>query len=157
PIQGYAPVAATMKRRTLFTAVCITFLATMGILHASTASAQADRGRIIGTVIDTSGGALPGVTVTLTGSAVAPTPVITDSSGRYLSPWLMPGTYNVTFELGGFDSRGAKNLTVRAGETLVVDAQLPLAQFSETVEVKAAAPPPPPAPRPPPPPRPKMK
>lgn len=146
-------MAATMVRRILSIAV----LTTAWMIHATTASAQADRSRIIGTVIDTSGGALPGVTVTLTGAGVAPTPVITDTSGRYLSPWLPPGTYNATFELSGFDSRGAKNLTLRAGETLVLDAQLPLAQFAETVEVKAPAPPPPPAPKPPPPPRPKMK
>jgi len=111
----------------------------------------------MGTVIDTSGGALPGVTVTLKGAGVAPTPVITDNSGRYLSPWVPPGTYNITFELSGFESRGASGVVVRPGETLVLDAQLPLAQFSETVEVKAPAPAPPAPPKPPPPPRPKMK
>lgn len=133
------------------------FLIAVLIFAAPAVYAQADRSRIIGTVIDTSGGALPGVTVTLTGSGVAPTPVITDNSGRYLSPWVPPGTYKITFELSGFESRGADNVVVGPGETLVLDAKLPLAQFSETVEVKAPAPPPPPPPKPPAPPRPKMK
>ena len=125
--------------------------------HAASLSAQADRSRVIGTVIDTSGGALPGVTVTLVGAAVAPTPVITDEAGRYLTPWVPPGTYNISFDLSGFEKRSMTGVVVRAGETVVLDAQLALAQFSETVEVRAPAPPPPPAPKPPPPPRPKLK
>ena len=124
------------------------------LLPAATASAQEDRARIMGTVIDTSGGALPGVTVTVTGAAVAPTPVITDGSGRYLTPWVPPGTYNVAFEMSGFETRTAIGIVVQAGQTVVLDQQLPLAQFSETVEVKAPAPKPP---KPPAPPRPRMK
>jgi hypothetical protein len=142
-----------MVRRLCFFAV----LVLAWVSHDPTVFAQADRSRIMGTVIDTSGGALPGVTVTLTGVAVAPTPVVTDNSGRYLTPWVPPGTYNVTFELSGFENRSSPGVIVRAGETVVLDAQLALAQFSETVEVKAPAPPPPAPPRPPPPPRPKMK
>ena len=139
----------------------IFFLSLVGAVltfHAAEVLAQDDRSRIMGTVIDTSGGALPGVTVTLTGAALAPTPVFTDSSGRYLTPWVPPGTYNVVFDLSGFEKRSSPGVVVRAGETLVLDAQLALAQFAETVEVKAPAPPPPAPPKPPPPPpRPKMK
>lgn len=142
-----------MVRKTLVT----TALALAWMFHAATLSAQADRSRVIGTVIDTSGGALPGVTVTVTGVAVTPTPVFTDDAGRYLTPWLPPGTYNVTFDLSGFEKRSATGVVVRAGETVVLDAQMTLAQFSETVEVKAPAPPTPMAPKPPPPPRPKVK
>jgi hypothetical protein len=124
---------------------------------ASMAASQPEQSRIIGTVIDTSGGALPGVTVTITGTAVAPTPVITDGAGRYLTPWVPPGTYKISFVLSGFETRTANGVTVRAGETFVLDQQLALAQFSETVEVKAPALPPPAPPKPPPPPRPRMK
>jgi hypothetical protein len=111
----------------------------------------------MGTVIDASGGALPGVTVTLSGASVAPTPVVTDGSGRYLTPWVPPGTYNVSFALSGFETRTTTGVIVRAGETVVLDQQLVLASLSETVEVKAPAPIPPPPPRPAPPPRPRMK
>lgn len=110
----------------------------------------------MGTVIDTSSGALPGVTVTLAGSAIAPTPVITDEAGRYVTPLVPPGTYNVSFELAGFESRQRAGLTLGAGQTVVLDQQLALAPLSETVEVRAPAPAPPPPPKPAPP-RPKFK
>lgn len=127
------------------------------IVQATVALAQSDRSRVIGTVIDTSGGALPGVTVTLHGSAIAPTTAITDGAGRYALPWVPPGSYNVTFELSGFDTRRVTGLALGAGQTLVLDQQLPLAALSEVVEVRAPAPPPPPPPRPVPPPKPKVK
>lgn len=131
----------------------------LSVLHAAIVFAQADRSRVMGTVIDTSGGALPGVTVTLSGRSIAPTPVITDGSGRYVTAWVEPGTYTVTFALSGFESRTVNALSLVAGQTIVLDQQLSLAALTETVEVKADAPPAPapPAPRPPPPPKPKMK
>lgn len=132
-------------------------IAALVIVQASAAAAQSDRSRVIGSVIDTSGGALPGVTVTLHGSAIAPTTTVTDGAGRYVLPWVPPGTYNVLFELSGFDARRVTGLTLAAGQTVVLDQQLPLAALSETVEVRAALPPPPPPPRPSPPPRPKVK
>lgn len=127
------------------------------LIQAPAVFGQADRARVIGTVIDASGGALPGVSVTLAGSAIAPTPVITDEAGRYVTPLVPPGTYNVSFELSGFESRQRTGLVLGAGQTVVLDQQLALAPLSETVEVTAPAPAPPRPPKPPPPPRPKFK
>jgi hypothetical protein len=124
------------------------------------ASAQDDRSRVMGVVTDGSGGALPGVTVTLSGPAAAPAPVVTDGSGRYLTAAVPPGTYSITFALSGFETRRLTGLALGGGQTVVLDQQLPLAALSETVEVKAEAPPPPPPPpipRTPPPPRPTAK
>jgi hypothetical protein len=142
-----------MTRRNL----AILSLSAAWIFAVATVSAQSDRARVMGTVIDTSGGALPGVTVTVNGSAIAPTSVLTDEQGRYLTPWLPPGTYNISFSLSGFETRSANGVVVRVGETVVLDQQLALAPVSETVQVTAPAPAPPPAPKPPPPPRPKVK
>lgn len=127
------------------------------LVPAALVSAQSNQSRVMGAVIDTSGGALPGVTVTIVGSAVAPVPVVTDESGRYVTPWVPPGTYNLTFTLSGFETRSVAGLRLAAGETQVLDQQLPLAALSETVEVKAPAPKPPPPPKPKAPPRPKIK
>lgn len=118
---------------------------------------EPDRARVMGTVIDTSGGALPGVTVTLVGSGIPPTPVFTDAAGRYLTLWVPPGRYNISFTLSGFETTSVMGLALGAGQTVVLDQQLPLAALSETVEVTAPAPAMPPAPKPPPPPRPKVK
>lgn len=146
-------MALFMMRRITIAALVTTWL----FVLAATAAAQSDRARVMGTVIDTSGGALPGVTVTIRGSAIAPASVFTDERGRYLTPWVPPGSYTMTFELSGFDTRTVTGVLVAAGETMVLDQQLALAPLSETVEVTAPAPPPPAPPKPPPPPRPKVK
>jgi hypothetical protein len=119
--------------------------------------AQTNQSRLMGVVTDGSGGALPGVTVTLRGAGAPPTPVVTDESGRYLSAWLPPGVYVVDFALSGFESKTVTNIPLGAGQTVVLDQQLALAALKETVEVTATAPAPKPPPAPPRPPRPTAK
>jgi hypothetical protein len=133
-----------MKIRILLTAL----LAFVGLIPAALASAQADQARVMGIVTDSSGGALPGVTVTLNGPS---TPVVTDGSGRYLTAWVAPGSYTLTFALSGFETRTLTRVVLAAGQTVVLDQQLGLGSLSETVEVKAPAPAPaPPTVAPPP-------
>jgi len=115
----------------------------------SHAVAQGDQSRVIGAVTDASGGALPGATVTLRGGSTPPATVVTDGAGRYLTPWVMPGTYSLTFVLSGFETRSVTGVVLGPGQTVVLDQQLALAALSEIVEVKAPAPPPPPPPPPP--------
>ena len=115
------------------------------------AEAQSDRSRVMGLVTDGSGGALPGVTVTLQSRPLVS--VVTDGTGRYITPWVSPGAYTITFDLSGFETRTVAKVPLGGGQTVVLDQQLPLATLSETVEVIAPAPPPPPpefrpAPRP---------
>src|SRR5262245_35889516 len=61
---------------------------------------------ITGTVRDTSGAILPGVTVEAASPALIEKvrSVITDGSGQYRIEALRPGTYAVTFTLPGFSS-----------------------------------------------------
>jgi hypothetical protein len=120
------------------------------VVAGSSAGAQNDQSRVIGMVTDASGGALPGVTVTIGGGTGAPATVVTDGGGRYLTPWVTPGTYKLTFVLSGFNTRVVSGLVLGAGQTIVLDQQLSLAPLSEVVEVSAPAPPPPPPPPPPP-------
>jgi hypothetical protein len=118
------------------------------LIPAASVSAQNDRSRLMGIVTDVSGGALPGATVTITGAAIRPASIVTDGSGRYITPWVAPGSYDVTFALSGFETRTVKGISLGTGQTVVLDQQLPIGSFGETVEVKAEAPPPPPpAPR----------
>jgi len=114
------------------------------LIFPPSAWAQADRARVIGMVTDVSGGALPGATVTITGAAIRETSIVTDGSGRYITPWVPPGSYNITFVLLGFETRTVTGVTLGASQTVVLDQQLPIGAFGETVEVKAEAPPPPP-------------
>src|SRR6266705_1243811 len=79
-------------------------LALVGLsLVASPAAGQEFRGSIAGAVVDSSGGILPGVTVTVTNVDTGVSQhVITNDRGLYDVPYLNPGTYSVTAELQGF-------------------------------------------------------
>jgi hypothetical protein len=134
-----------MRART-FVPVSLAWLLT---LSATLAAAQPQQSRLMGLVTDGSGGSLPGVTVTVRSGSTAATSVVSDATGRYLTAWIAPGTYTVTFVLSGFETRTVSNIPLGAGETVVLDQQLPIASVSETVEVVAEAPkPPPPLPEP---------
>jgi Carboxypeptidase regulatory-like domain len=139
---------------------CLASLAALTCARAiGQASAQSPQARITGRVTDGSGGALPGVTVTIASPNLAkPIRAITDGSGQYVSAVLPPDTYSVAFELSGFETRTNGEVVVRVGELFILDRELPLAALTETVQVVATAPPPPAPPvRLPPPPRPQAR
>src|SRR6476659_51521 len=79
-------------------------LAFIACLLATTAAlAQTSSGSITGRVVDATGAALPGVTVTATNTRTGFTrSVVTDAEGRYTFPSVPIGPYNVTAELSGF-------------------------------------------------------
>jgi hypothetical protein len=105
--------------------------------------AQTNQSRLMGVVTDGSGGSLPGVTVTVRAAGSSTSTIVTDGAGRYLTAWLSPGLYTITFTLSGFETRIVNSVTLGAGQTVVLDQQLSLAPLSETVEVTAPAPKPP--------------
>src|SRR5687768_18616192 len=75
----------------------------LSLLVATPASAQfAFTSTINGAVTDESGGALPGVTVTLSGAALqVQQTTVTDADGRYRFLELRAGTYDLRYELAG--------------------------------------------------------
>ncbi len=81
--------------------------------------AQSTTGRISGTVSDTQGGVLPGVTVTLTQDRTGLTrTALTDQTGGYVMVSLPVGSYAVSAELSGFKK------AVKTGFTLVADGRV---------------------------------
>src|SRR4051794_19744647 len=122
-------------------ATCLASLAAAGLLLAAPASAQDFRGGIRGTISDTTGGVLPGVTVTIANAetAVAQT-VVTDDKGLFEVLYLNPGAYTVTAELSGFKTVVRKDNQVRVGDVLKIDLQLSAGGVQETVQVTADTP-----------------
>ena len=88
---------------------------------------------ISGTVTDTTGGILPGVTVEVRDAAGAVQTAFTGGDGTY-SVSLQPGTYDVTIILPGFQSFVQEGVSVAAGAMVTIDAQLGV-EFAETVAV----------------------
>ena len=108
------------------------------IFVAAGAAAQDYRARVQGVVLDSSGGALPGTTVTLTNEAtgVAVTRV-TDGDGRYLFDFVDPGMYTVLAELQGFRQAEQRNVRVQQRGNLSVDLALSVGEVQERVVVEA--------------------
>jgi hypothetical protein len=102
---------------------------------ASPAAAQeATTGSISGLVQDEQGLALPGATVTVITPQGTQT-LVTDSQGRFIAPFLQPGTYSVRVELSGFKPVEQKNVEVRLGQRADLSFKLGVGGLTETVEV----------------------
>ena len=101
--------------------------------------AYAQEASLIGTISDTTGGALPGVTLQAvhqeTGNSFE---AVTDANGSYLLP-LRVGPYEVTAELAGFGSV-AQAVLLLVGQQGVMDFQMVVGGVEETVTVTGEAP-----------------
>ena len=131
-----------MFRSTTLRAVQITlFLAVAATWLAPPAAAQAVYGGIRGAVTDTSGGALPGVTVTITSvERQTVDTVVTNESGLYVKDRLIPGTYEVKAELASFKTAVVPKVVVNVDAQTPVDFKLDVGQLTETVEVTGGSP-----------------
>ena len=98
------------------------------------AAAQETTGTISGRIVDAQGLAIPGATVTVTGPQGTKT-VVTDSTGRFVAPYLTPGVYSIKAELQGFKSAEKKDIAVRLGQTADIPITMEVGGLTETVEV----------------------
>ena len=108
------------------------------LLLAAPAFAQTNpTGTISGKAVDPQGLAVPGATVTVASRAMQGVRTATTSAnGDYILPFLPPGEYTVTVELGGF-ATFKQTTRVAIGQTTTVNAPLTVSTMTETVEVTA--------------------
>lgn len=97
---------------------------------------------IVGTVKDTSGAVLPGVTVEASSPALIEKTrsVVTDSQGLYSIIDLRPGVYSVTFSLSGFQTARRENIDLPAAFTATINGELQVGNLTETLTVSGEAP-----------------
>ena len=108
---------------------------------ASSASAQAVYGSIIGTVNDPQGNAVAGAKVTVTSATKGTTDeTTTNESGNYSVTHLIPDTYIVHIEATSFKAFEAKDVVIMADTSTRVDSQLQLGSVTQTVEVSGEIP-----------------
>jgi hypothetical protein len=112
------------------------------LVAASPVWAQSAGSTIHGTVKDESGGAMPGVTVTLKSPAlqVPQLVVVSDTDGNYRFGDLPAGTYRIAFELAGFKSVVVADLRLTIGFVARTDATMGVGGLEETVTVTGASP-----------------
>ncbi|MBE3132658.1 MAG: TonB-dependent receptor [Acidobacteria bacterium] len=128
----------------MFRALAVLVLAlavALTLVAPAAAQSQAVNGSIEGTVVDTSGAVLPGVTVTVTNiDTGASRTVVTNERGLFRAPLLPLGTYRVLAEIQGFKKFEQAGVTLAAGQTAVVDITMGVGNVTEVVSVTADAP-----------------
>ena len=97
---------------------------------------------LAGTVKDASGAVLPGVTVEAASPALIEKTrsATTDATGQYRIESLQPGTYTVTFTLGGFSTVKREDVVLSGTGVVKIDADLKVGGVSETITVTGETP-----------------
>ncbi|MBI4456676.1 MAG: TonB-dependent receptor [Acidobacteria bacterium] len=120
----------------LFVCLVLAFVLIWHPLYGQTRTAA-----ISGTVNDSTGAILPGVTVAIhnvdTGLIRE---VVTDDQGRYRAPELAVGNYEVRAELAGFQTAVHKGIELAVGTEVIVNFALQIGEISEEVVVTGEAP-----------------
>ncbi|MBI4876816.1 MAG: TonB-dependent receptor, partial [Acidobacteria bacterium] len=102
--------------------------------------AQETTGAIAGTVMDASGGLVPGAKVEAASSTlVRPMAVTTGADGAYAFLTLPPGSYTLTVTAAGFRTLKQPGIEVRVGRQLRSDLKLEVGQVTESVVVTGEA------------------
>jgi outer membrane receptor protein involved in Fe transport len=133
------PVPTSRSTARLLTTTVLLLLAL--VWSAAPARAQAVYGSVAGVVTDSTGGIVPGATVTITSvdRQTADT-VVTNESGRYVKERLLPGTYEVKAELAGFKTAVFSEIRVNVDTQTTLDIRMSIGEVTENVTVTGFSP-----------------
>ena len=112
------------------------------ILFLTSAAAWAQAtAQMSGTVRDSSGGVLPGVTVTVTQTDTAFTRTsVTEASGSYVMSNLPTGPYRLEASLQGFRTYVQTGIVLQVNGNPTINVVLAVGNVAETISVEGAAP-----------------
>jgi hypothetical protein len=124
-------------RTNLIAVAALALLCSLGFANAIEAQTPtaAATGTLRGTVTDPSGAAIVGATVLATGSSDQTFTAQSGKDGVYVLKNLSPDTYSLTIGSSGFALFEKDGVTVAAGQTQTLDAQLAIEAQSEQVTV----------------------
>ena len=109
-------------------------------LMAAIGRAQTTNASIYGSVLDSSGAAIPKAAVVATniktGVAIS---TVSNEDGLYIFPSLQPGQYTVSAEVSGFRKAVASQIQLDVSSKISVDLKLEVGTASETVTVESSS------------------
>src|SRR5580765_5100654 len=119
--------------------LCLALVALVFAGYPTVLRAQTTSATVSGTVQDSQGGVLPGVTVTLTsrtqGNVLT---AVTDGGGRFVFPIVRPDTYTLQATLPGFKTAERTNMVVNANDKLSTGSlTMDVGALSEEVTVSS--------------------
>jgi len=104
-------------------------------------SAQVTTATILGTVTDSTGAIVPGISITIRNVETGITrAVTTDEQGRYRATQLVVGHYEVAAEAAGFQTLVRSGIELTVGREATLDLTLQVGAVSESVTVTGEAP-----------------
>jgi hypothetical protein len=116
-------------------AAVMVFLFTVVALPAY---AQLDRAQISGVVQNQRGGVIPGATVTATNQATQlSNTAVTNETGYYVFPHLVPGVYDIAAQLQGFKKHVRTGLQVDAAGRVALDLTLEAGTLTDSVTAES--------------------
>jgi len=116
-------------------------LCLMLLLLAIPAQGQETRGVIRGVVLDPTGAAIVGAQVKAVNAGTnAGANSVTNESGIYEIPYLLPGMYRVTVESAGFKKAAREGIELRSADRLLLDFNLEVGSVAESVDVVGESP-----------------
>src|SRR5215471_8778859 len=119
---------------------CLAALLAFMLFAAPALFSQSSNGTISGSVADASSAVMPGVTVTATNNATGVvTTALSNDSGVYNFPSLLPGTYKITAELPGFRTATFNDVQLGNNGQLRLNVTLEVAAAAQSVEVSVEA------------------
>src|SRR5215831_15685654 len=122
--------------RRLHLVFAITLLVTLAYPPVSVRG-QAVYGSIVGTISDSSGGAVPNAKVVATEVEKGVTyTTSSNESGNFSQTHLVPGRYRVRVEATGFQAYVQEDIAVSADNVTQVNVSLQVGALTQTVEVK---------------------
>src|SRR5437867_6115326 len=120
-------------------AVC--FVLAFTLFPAVPTNAQVTGATLSGTVTDTSGAVIPGVTISIKNRATGVgRTVMADEAGLYSAPNLQAGGYDVTATQPGFSTVVQSNITLTVGAQQQLNITMKVGETAQVVEVTSAAP-----------------
>jgi outer membrane receptor protein involved in Fe transport len=129
------------KIRTHFTLLAVCFVAVVLSVATSPLLAQGATATMSGKATDTTGAVLPGVEITVTNVDTGQSRLaITGDEGRYNTPELGVGNYEVRAELAGFQTGVRRGIQLAVGQEAVVDFTMQIGAITEEVVVTGEAP-----------------
>jgi len=101
---------------------------------------QTTTGSFQGTVTESTGAVIPGVTITITNTGTGQSrSTISNDAGQYVATLLPPGTYEISAELAGFQKVQKTGIQLLVNQNSRIDFTLQVSNLQESVTVQAEA------------------